>query len=313
MATPPQKIKLGETMSRNGSGVYSLPPGSTVVDGDASSASDVNVPMADVEADLNVARPIVAGGTGATSASAARTALGVRIGVNVQAHDDILDELSALVVGSNQNIYTDPDGDLDSHLLTAFGRTLLGHATAALVRTELELGTAATRAMSFDADYTVDGNAISPRYLVKSLVDEVPGVVAVIEDQASIGTAPQTTTADTWTQRNLSTVVYNPDSRVALASNRFTPTIDCFCEWSAPGRGKFQTRLYNVTDSVLVKNGTVASASSGDTALSTGGAPLVAGKQYRIDHICDSTLSAGVAGSFTQEVYTRVKLLRVGS
>jgi len=300
-------------MSRNGSGVYSLPPGSTVVDGDTSSASDINVPMADVEADLNVARPIVAGGTGSTSASAARTALGVEIGVNVQAHDDRLEELSALAMGGNRNVYTNPDGDLDHHLLTAFGRTLLGQASAPEVRTELGLGGASTRAMSFDADWENDPADLSPRYLVKDLVDEVPGVIAVIEDQKAIGTAPQTITSDTWTQRNLSTIAYNSGSSVTLANNRFTPTINCFCEWSAPGRGKFQTRLYNVTDSVLVKNGAVASASGGDTSVSTGGALLTAGKQYRIDQICDNTLSAGIAGGFTQEVYTRVKLLRVGS
>lgn len=64
-------------MSRNGSGVYSLPAGSTVVNGDTSDATDVNTPLADIEADLNVARPIVAGGTGATSAGAARTNLDV--------------------------------------------------------------------------------------------------------------------------------------------------------------------------------------------------------------------------------------------
>lgn len=64
-------------MSRNGSGVYSLPAGSTVTNGDTSDATDINTPLQDLETDANTARPIVAGGTGATSASAARTNLGV--------------------------------------------------------------------------------------------------------------------------------------------------------------------------------------------------------------------------------------------
>lgn len=64
-------------MARNGSGVYSLPAGSTAADGESADASDINVPFQDLEADANVARPIVAGGTGATSAAGARTNLGV--------------------------------------------------------------------------------------------------------------------------------------------------------------------------------------------------------------------------------------------
>jgi hypothetical protein len=64
-------------MSRNGSGVYSLPAGSTVANGDTSDATDLNTPLADIEADLNVARPVVAGGTGASSASGALVNLGL--------------------------------------------------------------------------------------------------------------------------------------------------------------------------------------------------------------------------------------------
>lgn len=66
-------------MSRNGSGVYSLPAGSVVANGDTSDATDVNTPLADIAADLNVARPIVAGGTGATSATGARISLGAHV------------------------------------------------------------------------------------------------------------------------------------------------------------------------------------------------------------------------------------------
>lgn len=64
-------------MSRNGAGVYSLPAGSTVTNGDVSDATDINTPLADIAADLNVARPIVAGGTGAVTAAAALVNLGL--------------------------------------------------------------------------------------------------------------------------------------------------------------------------------------------------------------------------------------------
>jgi len=54
--------------------VYSLPPGSTVANGDTSDATDVNSPLGDIATDLNTARPVVAGGTGVTSVAAAQTA-----------------------------------------------------------------------------------------------------------------------------------------------------------------------------------------------------------------------------------------------
>jgi hypothetical protein len=63
-------------MSRNLSGVYSLPAGSVAVDNTIIDPVAFNTMTADLEADANTARPIVAGGTGATTAAAARTNLG---------------------------------------------------------------------------------------------------------------------------------------------------------------------------------------------------------------------------------------------
>jgi len=63
-------------MPRDGSGIYTTPPGTTAVPDTTIESAKYNANVADVAADLNAARPIVAGGTGATSAKAARTALG---------------------------------------------------------------------------------------------------------------------------------------------------------------------------------------------------------------------------------------------
>lgn len=53
-------------MPRNGSGVYTLPPGSTFVPNTLAQSSVVNGINNDLATDLNTPRPIVAGGTGAS-------------------------------------------------------------------------------------------------------------------------------------------------------------------------------------------------------------------------------------------------------
>jgi len=118
-------------MSRNGSGVYSLPAGSTVANGDTSDATDLNTPLADIEADLNVARPVVAGGTGSTSASGARTALGLAIGTDVQAFDAGLTSIAGLTTAADRMIYTTASDVYAVATLTAAGRAILDDADAA--------------------------------------------------------------------------------------------------------------------------------------------------------------------------------------
>lgn len=63
-------------MARDGSGVYTLPPGSIVTNGQITQASQHNDPLNDIEADLNAPRPVSAGGTGAGDAATALSNLG---------------------------------------------------------------------------------------------------------------------------------------------------------------------------------------------------------------------------------------------
>lgn len=127
-------------MSRNGSGVYSLPAGSTVNNGDVSDASDINTPLADLEADANVARPIVAGGTGATTKLGAQQALDLEPGVDIQAYDAGLASIAGLTTAADKMIYTTAADTYAVASLTAAARGLLDDATVADMRSTLAVG-----------------------------------------------------------------------------------------------------------------------------------------------------------------------------
>ena len=85
--------------------------------------------------------PISLGGTGATTASAARTALGLAIGTNVQAYNSGLENIGNLTNNaSGKMLYTLGGGDGWAFLTsTTAGRTLLTNADASAQRSSLGL------------------------------------------------------------------------------------------------------------------------------------------------------------------------------
>lgn len=98
------------------------------------------------------------GGTGASTASAARNNLGVAIGSDVQAYDAGLQSISGLTTTANQMLYTTGSDTYATASLTSAGRALLDDADASAQRTTLGLGTIATQ----DANnVTITGGTIS--------------------------------------------------------------------------------------------------------------------------------------------------------
>jgi len=85
------------------------------------------------------------GGTGSTTASAARTALGVAIGTNVQAYDATLQSLSSLGTAADKIAYTTGVDTWAETAITSFGRSLIDDADASTARSTLGLGTISTQ------------------------------------------------------------------------------------------------------------------------------------------------------------------------
>lgn len=88
------------------------------------------------------------GGTGASTASTARTNLGLAIGTDVQAYHALLASFVGLTHAVDKLAYSTGAATLGITDFTAFGRTLVGSADAAAGRTNLALGTISTQAAS---------------------------------------------------------------------------------------------------------------------------------------------------------------------
>jgi hypothetical protein len=131
-------------MSRDGFGIYSKPAGTTAVSGTTIDSAKYNATIDDLVSDANAARPITAGGTGATDAATARTNIGA-----VDA--TIINALNA----ANLTTGTIPDGRMPAPLnaLSPDVKALLDDLNAAGMRGTLGVQTQAEN----DARYLRSG------------------------------------------------------------------------------------------------------------------------------------------------------------
>lgn len=144
----------------------------------------------------------------------------------------------------------------------------------------------------------------------------------ILEDQKAQNTAGGTFSAGADRTRTLNTEVYDPNSLCSLATNQFTLTAGTYyIEWSAPGNlvNNHQSFLYNVTGATELKRGesSFANNSAGPLSRSSGHHvfTIAASQALEIRHRCSLTATSegfGIAANFGTEIYTWVKLWRVG-
>ncbi|MBR87127.1 MAG: hypothetical protein CMM29_10100 [Rhodospirillaceae bacterium] len=147
---------------------------------------------------------------------------------------------------------------------------------------------------------------------------------ALLEDEKTDTTNGGASTATTWHHRDLNSEVFDPDGIVSLSSNKFTIGPGTFyITWRCPGyrvAGQ-NSRLYNVSDSSVVKYGTAGLSYTVNTYAIThtfGSARVTISsgtKEYRIDHYTHAAYANGLGenslgGATSNNIFTQVEIFK---
>ena len=137
-----QRTTLGlGTMAEQSASSVAISGGTATLDSATITSATINGGVISGITDLAIAD----GGTGASTASDARTNLGLAIGSDVQAYDAGLASIAGLATSSGQILYTIASDTYATSSITSAGLALLDDADAAAQRSTLGLGTLATQ------------------------------------------------------------------------------------------------------------------------------------------------------------------------
>ncbi len=313
-------------MARNGSGVYSLPAGSTVANGDTSDASDLNSPLADLEADMNTPRPVVAGGTGVASVSAFKAAFDLETGVDILAYDVGLQQIADLAdPNADRLLFWDDSASAYTYLTVGTNLTLSGTTLSAESQAPADGSITFAKladAAVVDATETLFDNDSDTAFPTAAAMIDALGSYLIVADEKTSGTGGGSSTTGSWVTRTLNTVRTNTISGASLSSNQITlPAGTYRINASAPGLriANFSTRLRNITDSTDTLIGTSEqSEQSGAIVQSRShivGTFTIAGtKAFEIQMQCGfafGTVGYGNPAGFGTEVYTIAEIQRI--
>ena len=275
-------------MPRNGSGVYSKPAGTTAVPDTTIESAKYNSTIDDLVQDANTARPITAGGTGATSAASARTNLAVPGTATVNtftatqkwAKGADVASASTLTLGDDGN-YFDITGTTAITAITTKGvgtrvllqfdaaLTLTHHATDLILPSGLSITTAAGDHAEFVEYASGDWRCVNYVRAADTTLDVASATTTDIgaggrfniritgtTTITGFGTAPQGTLrfvrmADALTLTHNGTSLILPGS-----ANITTAANDCFIARSL-GSGNWLVMFYQRADGTAVSNSSV--------------------------------------------------------
>ncbi len=142
------------------------------------------------------------------------------------------------------------------------------------------------------------------------------------QDQKAQNTAGGTCTTGAWRTRTINTEVSDVGALGSLASNQITLTAGTYRIYATSpvfAVARNQARLFNVTDTALVVNGTTNYAAVSGLGFSNsivaGQFTIAASKALELQHWCETTNADdgfGVEGNIGPEVYSVIELWRVG-
>lgn len=259
-------------MPRTG-GVFSLLSGSKGSPNTPIQSAPYNSQLDDFAQDANLARPITAGGTGATTASGARTNLGVVVGSDVQAYDAGLLSIAGLTTAANQMIYTTALDVYAATALTPFARTILDDADAATVRTTLGLGSLSTLSAVSDANWSGADLSIANGGTGASTATAARTALGAQAQSASLDSIAGLTTAanqiayatasNTWAVTSLTAFGRTLIDDADAATARATLGLGTMSTQSAGAVAITGGSITGITDLAVANGGTGASTAAG--------------------------------------------------